>query len=158
MDLTLMVLRSNFKLENDSKLIISSIYVIFIPILTISNEWFGRKVWFHIKFYLIKWFSGCSHYVATFLRIFLFSLKILMYRESLVGSVIQTTGTVEFEDGLGIGVLPGGCWCPWGGCTYPRINSKPPWGCGLVLGWVWLSEGPHFRPNSNLLGSAHRWY
>ena len=34
-------------------------------------------------------------------------------------------------------------WAP------PRVNFKPPWGCGLVLGWVWLSEGPHFRPNSN---------
>ena len=38
---------------------------------------------------------------------------------------------------------------PWGGHIYPRINLKPPFGCGLVLGWVWLSEGPTFRPNSN---------
>ena len=43
-------------------------------------------------------------------------------------------------------------------CTYPRINFKSPWGCGLVLGWVWLSEGPHFRPNSNLLITPHWWY
>ena len=33
-------------------------------------------------------------------------------RESLVGSVIQATGTVEFVDGLRTGVLPGGCWGP----------------------------------------------
>ena len=68
-----------------------------------------------------------------------------LYRESVAGSVIQASGTVEFEDGLRTGVLLGGCWCPWGGRTYPRINFKPLWGCGLVLGWVWLSEGPHFQ-------------
>jgi hypothetical protein len=37
--------------------------------------------------------------------------------ESVAGSVIQATGTVEFEDGLRTGVLPGGCWCPCGGRT-----------------------------------------
>ena len=26
------------------------------------------------------------------------------------GSVIQATGTMEFEDSLRMGVLPGGCW------------------------------------------------
>ena len=77
---------------------------------------------------------------------------------SVAGLVIQATGRTEFEDGLRTGVHLGDCWCPWGGRTYPRINFKPLWGCGLVLGWVWLSEGPHFRPNSNLLGSAHWWY
>ena len=30
----------------------------------------------------------------------------------MAGSVIQATGTVEFEDGLRMEVLPGGCWCP----------------------------------------------
>ena len=30
-------------------------------------------------------------------------------RESMVGSVIQAARTVEFEDGLRTGVLPGGC-------------------------------------------------
>ena len=40
-----------------------------------------------------------------------------LYRESVAGSVIQATGTVEFEDGLRTGVLPGGCWCPCGGRT-----------------------------------------
>ena len=40
----------------------------------------------------------------------------------------------EFEDGLRTGVRLGDCWCPWGGRTYPRINFKPLWGCGLVLG------------------------
>ena len=32
------------------------------------------------------------------------------YRESVAGSVIQATRTVEFEDGLRMGVLPEGCW------------------------------------------------
>ena len=75
--------------------------------------------------------------------------KLIIYRESVAGSVIQATGTVEFEDGLRTGVLPGGCWCPCGGRTQPRIKSKPPWGCGLVLGAVWLSKRSPVRPNSN---------
>ena len=33
---------------------------------------------------------------------------------------------MEFEDGFRTEVLPGGCWCPWGGRTYPRINPNPP--------------------------------
>ena len=37
------------------------------------------------------------------------------YRDSVAGSVIQGTGILEFEDGLRMGVLPGDCWCPWGG-------------------------------------------
>ena len=43
--------------------------------------------------------------------------KGVAHRESVAGSVIQATGTVEFEDGLRTGVLPGGCWCPCGGRT-----------------------------------------
>ena len=73
-------------------------------------------------------------------------------RGSVAGSVIQATGTVEFEDALRTGDLHGGCWCPWGGRTYPRINTKPPWGCRLVLEAVWLSDRI-----PNLLSSAHRW-
>ena len=38
--------------------------------------------------------------------------KIVFYWESVVGSVIQATGTVEFEDVLRTEVLPGGCWDP----------------------------------------------
>ena len=72
--------------------------------------------------------------------------------------VIKVIARLEFEDGLRTGVLLRDCWSPWGGRTYPRINYKPLWGCRLVLGWVWLSEAPHFRPNSNILGSAHWWY
>ena len=77
---------------------------------------------------------------------------------SVPGLVIQATGRVEFEDGLRTGVLLEDCWCPCSGRTYPRINFKPLWGCGLVLGWVWLSEGHHFRPTSNHLGTANRRY
>ena len=32
------------------------------------------------------------------------------YQESAAVSVIQVAGTVESEDGLRTGVLPGGCW------------------------------------------------
>ena len=39
------------------------------------------------------------------------------YRESVAGSIIQATGTVEFEDGLRTRVLLGGCWCPKSGRT-----------------------------------------
>ena len=35
-----------------------------------------------------------------------------IHRGSVAGSVIQATGTVEFENGLWTGVLPGGCWGP----------------------------------------------
>ena len=48
---------------------------------------------------------------------FLQPIKFKLHRESVAGSVIQATGTVEFEDGLRTGVLPGGCWCPCGGRT-----------------------------------------
>ena len=36
----------------------------------------------------------------------------LYHWESVAGSVIQATGTVEFEDGLRMVVLLGGCWGP----------------------------------------------
>ena len=31
--------------------------------------------------------------------------------ESMAGYVIQTTGTLDFDDGLRTGVLLEGCWC-----------------------------------------------
>ena len=34
-----------------------------------------------------------------------------------LGFEIQATGTVEFEDDLKMGILPGGCWCPCGDRT-----------------------------------------
>ena len=30
----------------------------------------------------------------------------------VVDPVIEAIARLEFEDGLRIGVLPGGCWCP----------------------------------------------
>ena len=39
-------------------------------------------------------------------------MVVKVYCESMAGSVIQATGTVEFEDGLKMGVLPGGCLGP----------------------------------------------
>ena len=46
--------------------------------------------------------------------------------ELVANPVIEGIARLEFKDGLKIVVLHGGCWCPWGGQTYPRINTKPP--------------------------------
>ena len=43
----------------------------------------------------------------------------VMHRESLAGSVIQATGTVEFEDGLRTGVLP---WRLLGPLARPHLT------------------------------------
>ena len=74
----------------------------------------------------------------------------ILFQMGLVADpVFQAVVRLEFEDGLRTGVLPGGCWCPWGDRTYPRINTKPPWGAG----WFWVGCGCHkvpiYRPNSN---------
>ena len=72
--------------------------------------------------------------------------------------VIEAIARLEFEHGLRTGVLYRGCWCPWGGCTYPRINPKPPWGAG----WSWVECGCHKVPISDqipiLPSSVHGWY
>ena len=96
------------------------------PILLFMNENFFMEEWVEIssqKFVLI----GLSNVLKS-------TWQIKAYKESLVDSVIQATGTVEFEDGLRTGVHLGGCWCPWGGCTDPRINFKP-------LLEVWVGPG-----------------
>ena len=51
-----------------------------------------------------------------------------------MGSVIQATWTVEFEDVLRMGDLSGGCWCPCGGCfyfwiTFKQLPAKVWYGC-----------------------------
>ena len=61
------------------------------------------------------------------------------YLGLVADTVIEAIARLEFEDGLRTVVLPGGCWCLFGGHTYPRFNTKPLGGRGLVLGWVWLS-------------------
>ena len=53
--------------------------------------------------------------------------KFCVYRESVVGSVIQATGTVDFEDGLRTGVLQEDCWCPYSGCTTLESDMARPW-------------------------------
>ena len=64
--------------------------------------------------------------------------------------VIEAIARLEYEAGLKTGVLPGGCWYPYGGCTYPSINSVPPGGCGLVMGAMWLVvKLTPVRPNFN---------
>ena len=59
-------------------------------------------------------------------------LKALLrsYWEFVAGSVIQATGTVEFEDGLRTGVLQEDCWCPCGVRTKPMVTAKHPFGVG----------------------------
>ena len=67
------------------------------------------------------------------------SLRVSAILGLIADPVIEAIVRLEFEDGLRLGVLIGGCWGPLSGRTYPSINSKPLWGCGLVLGAVWLS-------------------
>ena len=43
------------------------------------------------------------------------SFKHVLYQESMAGSVIQATGTVEFKDRLSTLVLQEDCWCPYSG-------------------------------------------
>ena len=51
----------------------------------------------------------------------------MQYKLGLVADpVIEAIARLGFEDGLRTGVLPGGCWWPCGGRTYPGINSNPP--------------------------------
>ena len=56
----------------------------------------------------------------------------------MAGFVIQAPGTVEFEDDLRTGVLPVGALR----ATETSLGSiqNPLWGCGLVLGVVWLTK------------------
>ena len=69
--------------------------------------------------------------VETLLYTLCWKSKINRTEKTLAGTrsadpVIEAIARLEFEDGLRMGVLPGGCWCPWGGRTYPRINFKTP--------------------------------
>ena len=73
------------------------------------------------------------------------------------GSVVQTTGKVEFEDDLRKEVFHRGYWCHCGDCTKPRINSNTLLGGGLVLGVVQLSYGP-LSEQIQILCTSHYWY
>ena len=48
-------------------------------------------------------------------------------RESVLGSVIQATGTDEFEDGLRKGVLQEDSWCPYSGHSTLEYDMVRPW-------------------------------
>ena len=50
-----------------------------------------------------------------------------MYQESKAGSVIQVTGTVEFEDGLRTGVLQEDSRCPYSGRATLESDMARPW-------------------------------
>jgi len=49
------------------------------------------------------------------------------YRESVAGSVIQATGTEEFEDGLRTGVLQEDSWCPYSGRATLESDMARSW-------------------------------
>ena len=68
------------------------------------------------------------------------SKEMNLYRDSMVGSVIQANGMVDFEDSLRMGVLSIGCWCPIQGSI-----SKLPEGAG----WFWVCCGCHKDPISD---------
>ena len=53
--------------------------------------------------------------------------KNIFYWESVAGSVIQATVTVEFEDGLRIGVLQEDCWCLYSGLATLESDMARPW-------------------------------
>jgi len=53
-------------------------------------------------------------------------INVSMQLGLIADPVIEAIARLQFEDGLRTVVLPGGCWCPWGGHTYPRINTNPP--------------------------------
>ena len=57
-------------------------------------------------------------------------------KESVVVSVIQASGTLEFEDDFETEVLYESYWCLWNDCIKIRINSNTLVGSGLVLGVV----------------------
>ena len=59
-------------------------------------------------------------------------INLLNYLESVTGSVIQGTGTVEFEDGLRTGVLQEDCWCPYSGCATLESDMARPWRLALT--------------------------
>ena len=71
------------------------------------------------------------------------SITILLNREFVADSVIQASGTVEFEDGLRTGVLQEDCWCPYGVRTNPLVNVRAPMWQGMTLGEVWMGIYVH---------------
>ena len=68
-----------------------------------------------------------------------------------MSSFIQATGTVEFENGLGMGVFLEGDLFRYGDWTGSNINSNLLLGSAVVM-WTPL------RSNYNLLGCAYQWY
>ena len=79
--------------------------------------------------------------------------------ELVADPVIEAMMRLEFEDGLRTGVLPGGCWCPWGDRIYPRINTKPPLGARFGPGLVVVVIRSPFTDQIPILpSSAHGWY
>ena len=53
--------------------------------------------------------------------------------ESMAGSLIQATGTVEFEDGLRTIVFQEDSWRPYSGQTTLESDMARPWRLALTL-------------------------
>ena len=49
-------------------------------------------------------------------------------------------------------------WCPCDSCTYPRINSRPPWSARWPLGLCGCHKDPLSDQIPILPSSAHRWF
>ena len=56
--------------------------------------------------------SRAMHLRIILATVFYICLRFISNWESVAGSVIQATGTVDFEDGLWTVAHPGGCWDP----------------------------------------------
>ena len=67
----------------------------------------------------------------------------------VVDPVIETITTLQFEDGLRMGVLLGGCWALI--AAAPSLASIPnrPWGAGWSWGRCGCHRDPPVRLNSN---------
>ena len=76
-----------------------------------------------------------------------------------MGFVIQATGTVEFEDGLRTGVLPGGHWGPLEQLHLAEDKFKLSLGVWVGLGVSIAVIGTLLSEQiSILLSSAQRWF
>lgn len=69
------------------------------------------------------------------------------------GSVIHTTGKMEFVDDLRTDVPFGGGWCHPGDCIKPDSLGEQDDPEGLVV-VIWTPV----RTKSNLLGSMNQWH
>ena len=127
-----------------------------------STEGFSKNhhivIWLIFELFLLfstRWVESKKHKIFITIGISLYFIHTKKFYEinkrlnspisnweSLLGSVIQATGDMEYEDGLRTGALLVGCWCQCGDYIEPRINSNTIFRSRLVLEAVQLSYGP----------------